>query len=223
MMLLILLILQPTDAAGNSLEDEVRSWILSQEIGYEGTLHVDRVVYPRVTRIPSGKVSYVVRPRPMRSLVGRLSLYVDIHVNNNKVKIVVAQAETSLETMVARVVNNTERGEPIGDHHISWEMQRVYRINNPLIEPIDFEQGLRAKTVLRAGVVLDRRNCEVIPLVERNHIVQVTAQDRGLVIRLKALALQSGAEGDLIRIKNQDTGRTMRGTVQADGSVQLMM
>ncbi|MBN8913346.1 MAG: flagellar basal body P-ring formation protein FlgA [Rhizobiales bacterium] len=42
-----------------------------------------------------------------------------------------------------------------------------------------------------------------------------------LIISATAVSLQSGSAGDIISLRNTDSGTTIRGTVQADGSVRV--
>jgi len=43
----------------------------------------------------------------------------------------------------------------------------------------------------------------------------------GLVIETYAAALQAGSAGDVISVRNIDSGMTISGTVQTDGSVRV--
>jgi flagellar basal body P-ring formation protein FlgA len=43
----------------------------------------------------------------------------------------------------------------------------------------------------------------------------------GLVITTNALALQNGGLGDVVSLRNIDSGAVIRGTVASDGSVRL--
>lgn len=51
--------------------------------------------------------------------------------------------------------------------------------------------------------------------------VKIVFDEDGLVIVTYGMALQSGAVGERIRIRNQDSGLTVSGTIQADGSVRV--
>ncbi len=59
-------------------------------------------------------------------------------------------------------------------------------------------------------------------LVESGKPVRITYRSRGVSISLTGVALNSGIQGDLIRIRNIDSGKTIVGTVMADASVQVL-
>ncbi|MCR4264789.1 flagellar basal body P-ring formation chaperone FlgA, partial [Nitratireductor sp. ZSWI3] len=58
-------------------------------------------------------------------------------------------------------------------------------------------------------------------LVETGSPVTVTFTEGGLTISLRAVPLQPGAAGDMIRLRNADSGRTFMGMVLADGTVKV--
>lgn len=59
-------------------------------------------------------------------------------------------------------------------------------------------------------------------LIESGKPVRIIYNSRGVSISLTGVALNSGIEGDLIRIRNIDSGKTIVGTVMPDASVQVL-
>ncbi len=59
------------------------------------------------------------------------------------------------------------------------------------------------------------------PLVKQGKPVQVVFEAPGLRISTTAVTLQSGAAGDLITLRNTESGSTIRGTVLADGTIRV--
>ncbi len=51
--------------------------------------------------------------------------------------------------------------------------------------------------------------------------VRIVFAESGLEITAYGMAMQAGAVGDLIRVRNQDSGLTVSGRVRRDGSVQI--
>ena len=58
-------------------------------------------------------------------------------------------------------------------------------------------------------------------LVRIGALVRVVYRDDGLVIQTYAAALQNGAAGDIVTVRNSESGVTISGIVAADGSVQV--
>lgn len=58
-------------------------------------------------------------------------------------------------------------------------------------------------------------------LVEQGAAVQVYFIAGGLTISATAVTLQPGAAGDLVKVRNIDSGKIFSGTVMADGSIRV--
>jgi flagella basal body P-ring formation protein FlgA len=57
--------------------------------------------------------------------------------------------------------------------------------------------------------------------VQQGQPAVVIFQSGGLIISGTAVALQAGSIGDVIGLRNTDSGTTIRGKVQPDGSVRV--
>jgi flagella basal body P-ring formation protein FlgA len=60
-----------------------------------------------------------------------------------------------------------------------------------------------------------------VDLVTRGTSVQLVFQQSGLVITAYAAPLEDGSAGDVIRVRNIDSGAVVMGVVQADGTVRV--
>ena len=72
-----------------------------------------------------------------------------------------------------------------------------------------------------AGRLLTWRDVARRPLVRKGDLVEVTATDGQLRIAMKGLALQSGAEGDSVTIRNPDSRRDFTAYVIDENRVQV--
>lgn len=205
------------DFAPSNLEDAVRRWVVEQSTP-ENDYQMERVVTPRITQIPHGKLTYRIRKRGNRGLVGRNSLSVDLLVDDAVFRTVVVQATISVERLVATLNRDVERGQQITEDDVSWDYRRLDHIGAPLVSPENFAQ-ISARTLIRAGSVLTKNQVSVTPLVVRNQPTRVTAVNGSLMVRMKAMAMDNGAAGDHVRLKNLQTGKIFVGLVEADGTV----
>jgi flagella basal body P-ring formation protein FlgA len=62
-----------------------------------------------------------------------------------------------------------------------------------------------------------------VDIVTRGTSVQLVFQQAGLVITAYAAPLEDGSAGDLIRVRNTDSGAVIMGVVQPDGTVRVGM
>lgn len=58
-------------------------------------------------------------------------------------------------------------------------------------------------------------------LVDRGSSVQVVFAAAGLMISAAAVTLEPGAAGDIVKVRNLDSGKIFTGVVMADGSIRV--
>lgn len=68
-------------------------------------------------------------------------------------------------------------------------------------------------TTVSAGTVLQERHLRRTPAIYRNQTVEAVLSHKALEIRLRVLALEDGAPGDVIRLRNTSSAKEIRGTV----------
>ncbi|GLR85191.1 flagella basal body P-ring formation protein FlgA [Bradyrhizobium iriomotense] len=82
--------------------------------------------------------------------------------------------------------------------------------------------GRMARRTLLPGQPIPTNAVEDPWAVARGAIVKVIVEDSGLSIVTYGSALQSGAAGALIPVRNTDTGVIIRGIVQPDGTIKVV-
>ncbi|MBX9931907.1 MAG: flagellar basal body P-ring formation chaperone FlgA [Methylobacterium sp.] len=80
--------------------------------------------------------------------------------------------------------------------------------------------GRSARRMLLPGEPVPVNAVDDPRLVSRGAPTQIVFEENGLFITTVGSPLQNGGLGELIRIRNSDTGRIILGTVMADGRVR---
>lgn len=104
----------------------------------------------------------------------------------------------------------------------SLEVRRVDQFREREVLPASV--GDRAYIYARAvpaGRLLTWRDVTRRPLVRKGDLVEVTATDGPLVVTMKALALQNGAAGDLVSVRNPESRRDFTAQVIDENRVQV--
>lgn len=81
--------------------------------------------------------------------------------------------------------------------------------------------GKAVRRTVLAGVPVPLNAVTDVQVVTKGIATRVKLEEGGLVISGYAMPLESGAVGATIRLKNMESGQTILGTVQADGSVRV--
>lgn len=80
--------------------------------------------------------------------------------------------------------------------------------------------GLVARRTLLPGRPIPVNAVSEQMLVQRGQPGRLVFREQGLHIVMQVEVLQSGGAGDLVRVRNIDSGVVVSGTVQGDGSIQ---
>ncbi|UUP16810.1 flagellar basal body P-ring formation chaperone FlgA [Nitratireductor thuwali] len=81
--------------------------------------------------------------------------------------------------------------------------------------------GKVARRTLLPGRLVPLSSVREAYLVETGTAVTAVYRQGALTISLMAVPLQSGAAGDMIKLRNADSGAVFSGIVMADGTVQV--
>jgi flagella basal body P-ring formation protein FlgA len=129
--------------------------------------------------------------------------------------IVRARVSAAVVVMAAPVAAN----EPLTDTHVTVEQRDITSITDPVIDPID-AVGQTSRRMLRAGDVLRNSSLSAPVLVKRGDAVVMVARIEGIEVSTAGEALDAGAKGATIRVRNSASGQTLRMRVVAPGTVE---
>jgi flagella basal body P-ring formation protein FlgA len=91
----------------------------------------------------------------------------------------------------------------------------------PFVDDRAFVVGKMARLTLLPGHAIPFAGVSNRKLVANGAEVKLVYAEGGLVIVTSGAALQDGSIGDVVRVRNSDSGVTVSGAVQADGSVKV--
>ena len=89
-----------------------------------------------------------------------------------------------------------------------------------VISLADIEGKIASRTLL-PGRYIPVRSLREAYLVEQGAAVEMVFVAGSLTISASAVTLQAGSAGDLVKVRNIDSGKVLSGTVMADGSVRI--
>lgn len=112
-------------------------------------------------------------------------------------------------------------GDIIHDDTLSDLSADTARGVGPFAETRSAVIGKMARRTLLPGMAIPLGAVDFPRLVANGGAVQLVYIDGGLTIVTSGMALQDGAAGDLVRVRNDDSGVTVSGVVQPDGAVRV--
>jgi flagella basal body P-ring formation protein FlgA len=132
---------------------------------------------------------------------------------------VFVRAQLWQEVWVA--ANRLERGQALDRSQVTPQKVDIFQERQPLISTDVDPSTLELVSSVPAGRPLGRREAAGRPLIRKGQFVEVVAQHGAMSISMKALALENGAAGDLIRLRNVESRKDFNAQVLNENKVQV--
>jgi flagellar basal body P-ring formation protein FlgA len=127
----------------------------------------------------------------------------------------------SVTVEVATVARAVERGAIIKDADLLMERHPRAAIGRDVIINRAQAIGLAARTELQPGRPLRAAELMKPELIRRNQQVTLVYEVPGITLTVRGKATEGGAQGDVITVLNEESKRTLQGTVVGPGHVVI--
>jgi flagella basal body P-ring formation protein FlgA len=112
-------------------------------------------------------------------------------------------------------------GDPITAELLSVKLFNQAADRLPVVRGLGALVGKVARRTLIAGKPIPISYIRDAELVKQGKPVRIIFSEGPLTISGVAMALQSGGLGDLLSLRNLDSGAVVKGVVEADGTVRI--
>lgn len=202
----------------NSIETSLRNSL--NEKGVSGRYDI---------KLTNGKPS-IVLPRDTMENVEVSAVNYDHDKDYFTATLVAPSVENPIEKMkvsgvINRLVsipvlsNNLQNGDIIGDNDIQMVDISQNDIQHNMITKKDDLIGLTPRRIIYAGKFIQSDSLIKPQLVGRGDSVSITFKEGPLVLTAKGKALQSGAKGDIVRVTNASSSRTVDAVIIGENQV----
>ncbi len=110
-------------------------------------------------------------------------------------------------------------GEVINETDITWKKHPANRINLHAITNANHLVGQTVKRALAAGKLLNKNDVAMPVMIEKGSAVSITLQSGLMKLTMKGRALDDGGRGDVIRVMNTKSNRSLEARVISPGKV----
>lgn len=128
--------------------------------------------------------------------------------------------ESEASVLVAR--RALRRGEVPFAADFDLQRRRVPGLATAFVTEPNSLGSQRLRRAMAAGEPLAAALLESPPLVRRGQSVTAVRRAAGFEVRSSAEAMVNAGAGDRLRLRNPSTGRLLDGTVQPDGTVEIL-
>lgn len=127
--------------------------------------------------------------------------------------------ERMVEIPVAR--DNIRNGMIIGARDIDMIEIRQRDLQPDMVTNAEELSGMTPRRMLLAGKPVKANDIEAPRIVERGDTVTLVFKEGALMLTSKGRALENGAKGDMVRVTNSSSSRTVDGIVTAEQEVTV--
>lgn len=131
------------------------------------------------------------------------------------------KVSTDMKVFLPIVISTAviNRGENITATQLKLEETDITRNNRGFYHRIDKVTGMSAKRRIRANQMLSPDLLDQPQLIKRGEKIKIIANRDGISASMPGEALEKGGEGEVIRVKNLSSGKTIEGKVVEAGVV----
>ncbi|GAB3532618.1 flagellar basal body P-ring formation chaperone FlgA [Photobacterium alginatilyticum] len=210
----------PSSPEHASVQKEITRYLDKQVRRYAASIGSDDYqisLQPPATLPPCNQPLRQTLSEPTKP-VGRLSVTLECHQPNYWKARARAEVAIFLPLVVAKQPLN--RRQAISRADLSLKRSNLAHMRHGYFTHIDAVAGLTSRRKIAAGKVISPRMVEAPELVKRNEEVIIEARMGGMTAKMKGMALESGAEGESIRVRNLSSGKEIYATVIGRQRVQ---
>jgi flagella basal body P-ring formation protein FlgA len=205
---------------GESLLREIEKELVNR-FGVNGELKLTLVRPWTTVALPAEDFSVTVTDAPQDGLASSFVV---------KVKVVSAAEVVGEWALAVRAqllqeewaaTGRIERGQTLDRSVLTVQKVDVLRDRQPFISAEVDPTTLETSQAITAPRLLVRRDVSERPVVRKGQVVEVVARQGLLAISMKALALEAGATGALIKLRNLESHKEFNGQIINENRVQV--
>jgi flagella basal body P-ring formation protein FlgA len=114
-----------------------------------------------------------------------------------------------------------QRGEIISRQYLTIEKRDVSKLRGDFFTQAEQVENKQAARYMPTGAILGLRSFIEPMLIKRGDKIIISAIQPAFAIRMNGVAMMDGTKGQLIRIKNENSGRIISATVIEAGLVSV--
>jgi len=148
---------------------------------------------------------------------GRASI--GIRCNSDKRWSIFVSAIIKAYESVIVLTHPVQRGEIITRQYLAVEKMDISSTRGDFVTEFEQVENKEAARNLSAGTILGAKSVVEPPLIKRKDKVIISSGESSFSVQMNGTALMDGALGQVIKVKNESSGRIISGTVVEPGLI----
>ncbi|MFI3157370.1 MAG: flagellar basal body P-ring formation chaperone FlgA [Methylococcaceae bacterium] len=201
-----------------SIAEAVKAYI-AQNINLSGEYEVNLIPLDERLNLPQCVEALDVFTTTDLIKAGRTTI--GVRCNSEKKWSIFTSAIIKTYQMVVVLVQPVQRGEIISRQHLAIEKREVTNLREDFVTQIEQIENKQVTHQLDVGTIVSLRSLVEPKLIKRGDAVVISTTKADFSIRMSGVAMMDGTKGQLIRVKNQNSGRIINATVIEPGLVSV--
>ncbi len=169
----------------------------------------------------AGPAEIAIRRISAHPFHGPTVVRAEIQVDGETQRALTVTVDTRFFREVLVTTRSIRRGEVFSADMVEQVERDITSEKHGFYTDIDALDGLQARRPMGFDRIITNRYVEEIPVVERGDEVLLIAETANLRISAQGIALQSGGVGKRIRVRNQDSGKIVKGEILDSGTIKV--
>jgi len=171
--------------------------------------------------LPKGKTTYKVVFPPNTDYVGLTPLTVYFYVNGNFEKRLLVTVNIEVMSNIVVTRKPLGRYKLITEEDICLKRMNLAKFPSNVIIRYEDVLGKRTRRTIDSNVALRPDLVELPPLIKRGDIVKVIVESEGLKVTTLGKAKETGRRGEMIKVINVDSSKSIYARVLDSNSVKV--
>ncbi len=203
------------------IKDVVTGYILKCTENMDMEVNVTRIGFGGDLKIPAGETRYEVIAPDQWEGWGRTNLTLIIRVNEQVVKNISIPVEVAALTDMVVAARPLERGIVIGPGDVVMQKRDISSAPARICRSLSEVIGKKVRIAMRGNLPVRSDFLEKVPLVKNGQLVTIIAENDVMRVTATGKAMNSGAEGDLVMVRNLSSNKDIPARVVDADTVKV--
>jgi flagellar basal body P-ring formation protein FlgA len=178
-------------------------------------------VLPLDTQLKLGECTKPLEAFKANNLIKAGRVSIRVHCSGEKKWSIFVSAIIKVYEPVIVLTRPVQRGEIIARQDLNVERRDVSNTRGDFVTQFEQIENKEAARNLPSGAILGLKSVLVPPLIRRKDKVIINSGEAGVSVQMSGTALMDGAKGEVIKVKNDSSGRIVSGMVIDSGMVLI--
>ena len=210
-----------TVVRGDTIKSVVRAYIEKNMSWPGGAVRIEFPDRVSDVSLTGERITYLVRSRRNKAFIGNCVFSVSFYRNGVFIREKTVRARLDVSMGVVVSTRTLLRNIKIASNDVKLAKKWFDRIPLNIISNLDDVVGKRLRTSIKPNTEVTRNMVRNISVVKRGKPVKIVFENDSMRITTIGLSEQDGALGDLVRIKNVSSKKTIYARVMGSSLVRV--